>query len=88
MVVALQVTNASCLCISVLKCATMKPDGIIDEVFVLGDYSKWKDRSIDRQGIEYFNLLTSTAQLETTSLFHWTNQVISYGMNIQCHSII
>ena len=34
--------------ISVLKCGMMKPDGIIDEMFVLGVYPKWKDRSIDK----------------------------------------
>ena len=68
----------------------MKPDGIADEVFALGDYSKWKDRSNDKQGIKYFNLLTSAAQLRKTGLCHWTKQVISYGitcMNVQCHSI-
>ena len=41
----------------------MKPDGIFDETSVLGGYSKWKDRSIDKEGIEYYNLLTSAAQL-------------------------
>ena len=35
-------------CISVLKCGNMKPDGITDDAFVLGGYSKWKDRSIDK----------------------------------------
>ena len=47
MAVASLVTNASCLCISVLKCRKMMLDGvgagIIDEVFVLEGYSKWKD---------------------------------------------
>ena len=57
MAVALLVTNASCLYISVLKCGMMKPD----ESFVLGAYSKWKDRFIDKGGIEYYNLLTSVA---------------------------
>ena len=64
MVVASQyslVTNASCLCISLLKCGMMKPDGIIDEAFVLGGYSKWKDRSIDKRGIEYYNFLWACA---------------------------
>ena len=56
----------SCLCISVLKYGTMKPDG----VFVLGGYSKWKDRSVDKQEIEYHNLLTSAAQLGITGLCH------------------
>ena len=36
-------TNASCLCISVLKCRKAMSDGIIDEAFVLEGYSKWKD---------------------------------------------
>ena len=44
----------------------MKPDG----VFVLGGYSKWKDRSVDKQEIEYHNLLTSAAQLGITGLCH------------------
>ena len=55
----------------------MKPGGIIGEALALGCYSKWKDRSIDKQGIEYYNLLTSAAQLGTTGLCYWTNQVIS-----------
>ena len=46
-------TDASCLCISVLKCGKMKPDGITDDAFALGGYSKWKDRSIDKWEIEY-----------------------------------
>ena len=41
----------------------VKPDGIIDKVFVLGGHSIWKDRSIDKQRIEYYNLLTNAAQL-------------------------
>ena len=77
MTVALLVTNASCYCIPVLKCEMMKPNGIINEVFVLRSYSKWKDRSIDTQKIEYYNLLTSAAQLGTTGMCYWTNQVIS-----------
>ena len=48
-------------------------DGITDEVFVIGGYSKWKNRSIDKQGIEYYNLFTSAAQLGTTGLCYWTN---------------
>ena len=46
----------------------MKPDGIIGEALALGRYSKWKDRSIDKQGIEYYNLLTIAAQLGATGL--------------------
>ena len=54
----------------------MKPDGITDEVFVHEGYSKWKDKSIDKRGIEYYNLLTNAAQLGTTSLCYlcyWSN---------------
>ena len=36
-------TNASCLCISVLKCRKATSDEIIDEEFVLKGYSKWKN---------------------------------------------
>ena len=36
-------TNASCLCISVLKFRKAMSDGITDEAFVLEGYSKWKD---------------------------------------------
>ena len=36
-------TNASCLCISVLKCRKATSDEIIDEEFVLEGYSKWKN---------------------------------------------
>ena len=61
-------TNANCLCMSVLKCGKMKPDGITNKVFVLGGYSKCRDRSIDKQWIEYCNLLTSASQLGTTGL--------------------
>ena len=46
----------------------MKPDEIIDEASALGGYSKWKNKSIDKEGIEYYNLLTSAAELGTTSL--------------------
>ena len=68
----------SCLCISVLKCGKMKPDGITHETFVLGGFFKWRDRSSDKQGIEDYNLLISTAQFEITSLCYWShNQVIS-----------
>ena len=45
----------------------MKPDGIIDEASVLVAYSKWRDISIDKEGIEYHNLLMSAAELGTTS---------------------
>ena len=31
-------------------------------------YSKWKDRSIDKKGIEYYHLLMSVAELGTTNL--------------------
>ena len=41
----------------------MKPDRIIYEASVLGGYSKWKDRSIDKKGIEHYNLLMSAAEL-------------------------
>ena len=36
-------TNASCLCISVVKCRKTTSDGITDEAFALEGYSKWKD---------------------------------------------
>ena len=57
------VTNASCLCISVMKCKKMTSVGITDDVFVLEGYSKWKDIDlVTKQGIaEYYNLLTSAA---------------------------
>ena len=55
MAVASLATNASCLWISVLICRKTTSDGITDEAFVLEGYSKWKD--IDKQGIEYYNLL-------------------------------
>ena len=47
--VALPLTNASYLSISVLKCGTMKLDEIMDDVFVLGGYSK----CINKWRIEY-----------------------------------
>ena len=78
MVVASLVINASYLCILMLKCGRMKLGGITDKAFVLCGYSNWKDRSSDKQGIEYYNLLMSAAQLGTTGLCYWsTNQVIS-----------
>ena len=66
----------SCLHISVLKCEMRKPDGITDDGFVLRGYSKWMDRSIDKRGIEYYILLTSVAQLETTGLCYL--DILSY----------
>ena len=74
-------TNANCLCISVLKCGKMKPGRIANKAFVLGDYSKCRDRSIDKQGIEYCNLLKSASQLGTTGLCY---QV----MYVHCHSVV
>ena len=66
---------------SVLKCGKMKPDGITNKVFILGGYSKCKDRSIDKQGIEYCNLLMSASQLGTTGLCY---QV----MYVHFHSVV
>ena len=55
----------------------MKPDRIIDELFVSGGYLKWKNRSTDKLGIEYYNLFMGTTQLGKTSLCCWTNQVLA-----------
>ena len=51
----------------------MKPDVITHETFVLGGFSKWRDRSSDKQGIEDYNLLISTAQFGITGLCYWSH---------------
>ena len=73
MTVASLVTNASCYCIPVLKCEMMKPNGIINEVFVLRSYSKWKDRSIDTQKLS--TIICSRVQLSWEQLACVTGQI-------------
>ena len=76
MTVASLVTNVSCYCIPVLKCGmiSMKPDGIIDEVFVLRSYSKWKDRSIGTH-IKLSTIICSRVQLSWEQLACVTGQI-------------
>ena len=66
----------------------MKPDGVTDEECVLQGYSKWKDRSSDKPGIEYYNLLMSEAKLGTSGhgLCYWSTKLISQNMYTHCHS--
>ena len=71
----------------------MKPDGIIDEASVLGGYSKWKDRSSDKQRIEYYNLLTKYSSIGNNKPPCITEQIkllarpCTYTVTLLCRSV-